>query len=113
MKIMSFSYRLLVPSPRPDRLILDCRDLPNPHRDGRLRELDGRDPKVRAWLVRQAPDAIDALHRQGFNWLLEGNVEVAFGCYGGRHRSVVLTEMLAESCREQAWQVTVEHTALV
>ena len=40
-------------------------------------------------------------------------VTVAFGCSGGRHRSVYLAERLARHCRETGWaEVAVHHREL-
>lgn len=40
-------------------------------------------------------------------------VTVAFGCTGGRHRSVYLAEAMAERARDQGWdEVAVHHREL-
>ena len=82
---------------------------PNHHRDPRLRPLSGRDAPVREWLMQQ-PTVVEYLDQvAGFldTWLprfesdTRSYVTLAFGCTGGRHRSVHCTEWLASHWREQ------------
>lgn len=102
----SFAYRRGLPADAD--FVFDARALPNPHWDGRLRPLSGRDAAVREHLdadprvqefVAQVAAFLDA-------WLPRFEAEtrsyltVAFGCTGGRHRSVYLAERLARHCRE-------------
>ena len=116
----SFAYRRGVPADAD--FVLDARALPNPHWDPSLRPLSGRDAGVREYLdadpdvalfVQQVTDFLDT-------WLprlrSEGSrsyVTVAFGCTGGRHRSVYLAERLAEHARQRGWEeVAVHHREL-
>ncbi len=112
----SFAYRHGVP---PDAdFVFDARVLPNPHWDARLRPLSGRDPEVRDHLDAE-PDVIAYADQvQAFldSWLPKLRSEtrsyatVAFGCSGGRHRSVYLAERLARHCRDSGWaEVAVHH----
>lgn len=85
-------------------LVFDSRCLPNPHYDPTLRPLTGRDSAVIAFLQSDADtqnmlaDIGDFLER----WLpcyLRDNrsyLTIAIGCTGGQHRSVYLTEQLAQ-----------------
>jgi UPF0042 nucleotide-binding protein len=101
--------------------VFDARVLPNPHWDARLRPLSGRDPEVREHLDAE-PDVIAyAGQVQAFldSWLPKLRSEtrsyatIAFGCSGGRHRSVYLAERLARHCRESGWaEVAVHHREL-
>ena len=115
----SFAYRHGVP---PDAdFVFDARVLPNPHWDARLRPLSGRDPEVRDHLDAE-PDVIAYADQvQAFldSWLPKLRSEtrsyatIAFGCSGGRHRSVYLAERLARHCRESGWaEVAVHHREL-
>lgn len=115
----SFAYRRGLP-PEAD-FVLDARVLPNPHWDARLRPLSGRDPDVRDYLEAQPEVAAYVAQVQGFldTWLpklrseTRSYVTVAFGCSGGRHRSVYLAEHLARHCRESGWaEVAVHHREL-
>lgn len=101
----SFAYRRGVPGDAD--FVFDARCLPNPHWDARLRPLSGRDAAVREYLddqdsVREYLQQITAFLD---TWLprfeseTRSYVTVAFGCTGGRHRSVYLAEKLAQHCR--------------
>ena len=115
----SFAYRRGLP-PEAD-FVLDARVLPNPHWDARLRPLSGRDADVRDYLEAQPEVGQYVAQVQGFldAWLpklrseTRSYVTVAFGCSGGRHRSVYLAERLARHCRENGWaEVAVHHREL-
>ncbi|MET0551077.1 MAG: RNase adapter RapZ [Xanthomonas sp.] len=105
----SFAYRRGVPAEAD--FVFDARVLPNPHWDPELRPMTGRDSGVRDYLDAQ-PDVqrytaqlIDFLD----TWLprlrndTRSYVTIAFGCTGGKHRSVYLAERLARHAREQGW----------
>lgn len=116
----SFAYRHGVP---PDAdFVFDARCLPNPHWDPVLRPLSGRDRAVAEHLDHQpeVQEFADQVGRFLDTWLPRlraGNtrsyVTVAFGCTGGRHRSVYLAEAMAERARDQGWdEVAVHHREL-
>jgi UPF0042 nucleotide-binding protein len=115
----SFAYRRGVP-PVAD-FVFDARVLPNPHWNPELRPLSGRDQGVRDFLEQQ-PEVrayVDDVSRFLDNWLpklgsdTRSYATIAFGCTGGRHRSVYLAERLAEHCRERGWaEVAVHHREL-
>ena len=98
--LVSFGFKHGVPFDAD--LVFDVRFLPNPHFVPGLRPLDGRDARVREFVLE--PDECRELldHLQGFlKFLLpryerEGKayLTVAVGCTGGRHRSVTLVEEL-------------------
>jgi len=101
----SFAYRRGLPADAD--FVFDARALPNPHWDARLRPLSGRDDAVREYLDAQADVQLFLGQVVAFvdTWLphFEGGtrsyVTVAFGCTGGRHRSVYLAEQLARHVR--------------
>ena len=115
----SFAYRRGVPAEAD--FVFDARVLPNPHWDAGLRPLSGRDAAVADHLDVD-PDVIAYVAQvQGFldTWLpklrseTRSYVTVAFGCTGGRHRSVYLAERLARHCRDSGWaEVAVHHREL-
>jgi UPF0042 nucleotide-binding protein len=107
----SFAYRRGIPADAD--FVFDARVLPNPHWNPELRPLSGRDALVHDYLQTQ-PDVIKYVGQvQQFldSWLprmrsdTRSYVTVAFGCTGGRHRSVYLAERLAEHFRRHDWGV--------
>ena len=111
----SFGFRYGIP---PDaNLVFDVRFLPNPHFVAELRLLPGTDPKVREWLEAHAEvetalgrfrDLIDSL-LPDYRKEQKSYLVIAFGCTGGRHRSVYLADRLGAHLSEQRWLVTVHH----
>lgn len=106
----SFAYKRGVPAEAD--FVFDARVLPNPHWDPDLRALSGREPGVRDYLEAQ-PDVQRYLAQlMDFldTWLpklgdgTRSYVTVAFGCTGGKHRSVFLAERMARHTRERGWQ---------
>lgn len=111
----SFAFPRGVP---PDAdFVFDARALPNPHWNAALRPLSGRDAAVREWLQEQplVREFRDDLKRFLDTWLprfeAEGRsyVTTCIGCTGGRHRSVYLTEHLADHFRKDWRQVLSYH----
>ncbi len=118
LAVMSFGFARGVP--RNADLVLDMRFLRNPHWDDRLRPLTGLDASVGAYIA-EDPAYAEALERiEGLLLLLlpryadEGKsyVTVAFGCTGGRHRSVHVAERVAERLREAGFSPTIAHRDL-
>jgi RNase adapter protein RapZ len=115
----SFAYKRGVP---PDAdFVFDARVLPNPHWNPELRPLSGRDENVRAFLDKQeyVGEYVAQVEQFLDTWLprlrsdTRSYVTIAFGCTGGRHRSVYLAERLAEHCRTRDWgEVAVYHREL-
>jgi len=115
VSVVSFGYRHGVP--RESDYVFDCRFLPNPYFVDRLRAKSGLDPEVRDYVVGQ-PDWKEFFERVsgliGFSiprHEREGKplLTVAFGCTGGRHRSVVAAEAVAEWLRDRGVLVRVIH----
>jgi len=113
--VVSFGYKHGLPLDVD--LVFDCRFLPNPFWLDELRPLSGLDEAVRRYVLEQ-PETLEfltrvdelltslvpAYTREGKSYL-----SVAMGCTGGRHRSVVLAEELAERLRGHGVATTVFH----
>ena len=113
--VMSFSYKRGVP--RAAETVFDVRFLRNPYWDTELRPLTGLDPAVRAHVAGDGRfhDFLDrtlSLLRLTLPaHAAEGrtNVTLAFGCTGGRHRSVTLAETAGASLAEDGYRVSIRH----
>lgn len=101
-------------------LVFDMRFLDNPHWVPELREQTGLDPAVGDH-IRQDPayDIAFAQIRALLGTLLpryraqgKAYVNIAFGCTGGRHRSVFTAERMAQALREDGFSPTVLHRNL-
>ncbi len=120
VRVSSFSYRDGLPdddSGHGGGWVFDCRFLPNPGREARFAPLTGCDaavadylggePAVGAFLEKVralVDDAVDNYRSRNFT-----DLSVAFGCTGGRHRSVYCAERLAEHLRSRAVAVELRH----
>ena len=118
LAIMSFGFARGVP--RNADLVLDMRFLRNPHWDATLRPMTGKDAPVAAYIA-EDPAYAEALDRiEGLLGLLlpryaaEGKsyVTVAFGCTGGKHRSVRSAEAIGARLRERGFSPTIVHRDL-
>ncbi|MGI9595165.1 MAG: RNase adapter RapZ [Acidimicrobiales bacterium] len=98
-------------------LVFDCRFLPNPHWEAELRPFSGKDPEIQEYVV-DRPEAQRFLAdlEQMLEHLLpeyddEGKsyLTVAFGCTGGRHRSVAIAESVGRMLKDAGWQPRVTH----
>ncbi len=115
LSILSFGFARGLPGNAD--LVFDMRFLRNPHWDEALRPGTGLDPDVAAYVA--ADPAYPAAMAQIESLLLlllpryqaEGKayVTIAFGCTGGRHRSVHVAELMAARLREAGFSPTVTH----
>ena len=118
LSIISFSYRKGVPETAD--YVFDARFLENPHWQEKLRNFSGKDEAVREYIqadvrfqpfMRNVTQIIDmvlpALQKTG-----RPQLGVAFGCTGGRHRSVALAEFLASWAHKKEIKYLLEHLEL-
>jgi UPF0042 nucleotide-binding protein len=118
LSVHSFSYKRGLP--RGMDMVFDCRFLRNPYWDDALRDLDGRKEEVAAFIgedPRFAP--FFAKVTELTELLLPAYVEegkahlaIAFGCTGGRHRSVATAERLVNTLASGGWRVSIRHREL-
>jgi len=115
LTILSFGYSRGMP--RNADLVFDMRYLRNPHWDSDLRPKTGQSPDVAAYIA-EDPAYEDSLTRieELLATLLpryqahgKSYVTIAFGCTGGRHRSVHVAERVASYLRRGGFSPTVLH----
>jgi aminoglycoside/choline kinase family phosphotransferase len=124
LRVFSFSFHQGPPKDETGNgggFIFDARSIQNPGREERYKNLTGKDAPVIDFLNQQESvhqflasvmSLVDAslseYQRRGFK-----NLMVAFGCTGGRHRSVYLAEQLAKRLRGRSGlEVLVRHLAM-
>jgi len=113
--VTSFGFKFGIPLDAD--LVFDVRFLINPHYVQELRQYDGRDQPVREYVMGDQPsmEFVKKLHdliefslphyeQEGKAYL-----NVAIGCTGGRHRSVVLANELGDFLSNKGYRTIVEH----
>ncbi len=115
ISVVSFGYKYGVPVDAD--LIFDVRFLPNPHFVPALRKFTGRDAKVRRF-IRSFPQTGEFLKRMESllaylmpHYIEEGKsyLTIAFGCTGGKHRSVMLAEEIKKALERRKYASKVFH----
>jgi UPF0042 nucleotide-binding protein len=101
-------------------LVFDMRFLSNPHWVDELRPLTGQDDAVRRYLSTDPAwdDAMGRLEALLKDWIPrywasgKSYLTVAFGCTGGRHRSVCAAVEIAERLRRAGFSPNLRHRDL-
>ncbi|MDQ7006240.1 MAG: RNase adapter RapZ [Acidobacteriota bacterium] len=115
VRLVSFGFKHGLP--RDVDLVFDVRFIENPYFQPGLRELSGRDEDVTDFLESQ-PDYIgfcgkleELLAFVMPRYVFEGKsyLTIAFGCTGGRHRSVALAERTARYLGQSGFRTQVQH----
>lgn len=118
LSVTSFGFARGVP--RDADLVFDLRFLSNPHWQRELRALTGLDAPVGDYIRRDADYATafakiaDLLEMLLPRYRQEGKayLTVAFGCTGGKHRSVFVAEQMGERLRAAGYSPSVTHRDL-
>ena len=113
--VVSFGFKHGIPADVD--LVFDVRFLPNPYYDLNLRPLTGNDQPIQDFVMRYEEsveflDKLDDMMRFLIpNYIKEGkyNLVIGIGCTGGKHRSVTITNKLAERLKHLPYSVKVEH----
>lgn len=113
--VSSFGYKHGLPMDVD--IVLDCRFLPNPHWVEDLRPLTGLDEAVRRYVLDQPETRsflknlerllarlLPAYVKEGKSYLT-----IAFGCTGGRHRSVAIAEEIGAFLEKRGFAPSVTH----
>lgn len=113
--VSSFGFKYGVPIDAD--IVMDVRFLPNPYYDPRLRQKTGLERPVRGFVLDR--EETNTFLERWFallelllpNYRAEGKsqLNIALGCTGGQHRSVVLAERTAEFARSLGYPASVSH----
>ena len=115
ISLKSFSYKRGLP--RGADMTFDCRFLKNPHWQDELRDKTGLDHSVRKFVLSD-PKSSEFIERvtklllfllPEFKKEGKSSVEIGFGCTGGIHRSVAVTETVAKALADLGWNVSIKH----
>jgi len=118
ISVHSFSYKRGIPTSAD--MVIDCRFLKNPYWNNDLKELTGEQRLIQEYIktdekfelfMNKIIDLIDflipAYESEGKSYFI-----LSFGCTGGRHRSVFITELVAETLAKKNIQVSKRHLEL-
>lgn len=112
---MSFGFKNGIP--KEADMVFDVRFLRNPHYDPVLKPKTGREADVQAY-IRQDPNFAKAFEKMAdlirfqlplFAQSGKAYMTIAFGCTGGQHRSVMVTELMAASLSSPQWDIKTYH----
>lgn len=115
VKVSSFGFKYGMPISAD--FVFDVRFLPNPYYKKDLRQLTGQDEAVQQYVMKfpqsrayfdKVLDLIKTVipHYEDVN---KKYVEIAFGCTGGRHRSVTFACLLSQALEEEKIAVSLTH----
>jgi len=116
--VTSFSFKRGLP--RDADLVFDVRFFKNPHYDTALRSKTGQDADVQAYVAKDPAFEDFTAHLKGMlgpllpRYRAEGKsyLTIAFGCTGGRHRSVTMAEYFGAWLSENEWRAQIRHRDL-
>lgn len=98
-------------------LVFDVRFLPNPYYIEELRPKTGDDKEVRDYVMNSKISEefyvklLDMIHFLVPQYIEEGkqHLVIGVGCTGGRHRSVTITNLIAEDLSNKGYRVVKKH----
>lgn len=121
LRVNIFSFGFKYGMPTDVDIVFDLRFLPNPYFVEELRDLDGRNPKISEFILSKTETIhfrdklLDLLKITLAQMEEEGRyrVTIAFGCTGGRHRSVTFAENIGKSIAQMDYPVQINHKHLL
>lgn len=115
LTVVSFGFKYGLPQEAD--LVLDVRCLPNPFYVPELKNLTGMDQPVVDYVM-AAPESQELLRR--YENMLEyalplyvkegkGQLMIAVGCTGGKHRSITFARKIGEFCQKLGYEPSIQH----
>ena len=113
--VTSFGYRYGLPADAD--MVLDVRFLPNPHFVEKLRCFDGHDERIRDYVLKSEGGRIFVAKLLDLMTFLvplyekegKSRFNIALGCTGGHHRSVVMANLLGAHFTDKGYFVNITH----
>lgn len=118
INVSSFGYKHGIPLEAD--LVFDMRFIPNPYYVPSLKELTGNSKKVSSYVLKQEvtqtflDSVIPLLEKLIPAYMKEGkyNLNIAFGCTGGHHRSVASANEVVMRLKDKGFRTTITHRDL-
>ncbi len=115
INVMSFGFKHGIPLTAD--MVFDMRFIPNPYYVTSLKRFSGNNQRVRKYVMKHLVAKMFVKNLNKLindiipNYMKEGkfNLNIAFGCTGGRHRSVAMANEMSELFTKQGRQVTLTH----
>lgn len=115
LALLSFGYKFGIPYDAD--FIMDCRFIPNPHWVPHLSPMSGRERPVSDAVLTHPEtiefieDFLELFENVSAGFLREGKryITIAFGCTGGRHRSVAVAEEVCARLKAKGREVHLQH----
>ena len=114
--VSSFGFKY--GAPRDCDYLFDVRFLPNPNYVSELKKMSGRDAAVQEYLdrvpakrhfIEHVESLLEFVLMQYDNNKGKKQVHIAFGCTGGRHRSVAVAEAISAYLLRRGYKVAADH----
>ena len=118
INVSSFGYKHGIPLEAD--IVFDMRFIPNPYYVPSLKELTGNSKKVSSYVLKQEvtqvflDSVIPLLEKLIPAYMKEGkyNLNIAFGCTGGHHRSVASANEVVMRLKDKGFRTTITHRDL-
>ena len=113
--VQSFGFKYGLPID--SDYVFDVRCLPNPHYDKKICDFNGTEAPIINFLAKQEKVQlmIKDIYNLINNWLTEFSrdnrnyLTISIGCTGGKHRSVYISECLANLIRHSGYKTIIRH----
>ncbi|MFT5697565.1 MAG: UPF0042 nucleotide-binding protein [Desulforhopalus sp.] len=117
LKVVLFSFGFKYGTPVDVNYVMDMRFLPNPYWVDGLKEKTGKDDGVADYVLLSEEGRATLIQLQSFfDFVLKQNIaakkktlRIGIGCTGGHHRSVAVTEKIAEHLSAMSVALRVFH----
>ena len=115
VQVMSFGFKYGFASEAD--LVFDVRCLPNPFYEQNLKYKTGLEQEVKDFVL--STDEAKEFYKKIVDFLIfslplykkegKSNIIIAFGCTGGKHRSVTFAELVAKKIKEKGFEIHINH----